>query len=154
MSDYHIEKNRRRVRVRTRSGETLSGDIYLQTYGRYGGGAERPIDILNSAEHFFPLCIESGETLLMAKDQVAFVTCDGDDDQAGEREAITRRAAVEILLIDGEKLRATVHLAVPDDHPRLLDFLNLGRQRFLSMDASEGQLLVNRSMIERVRTVS
>src|SRR6478672_10859802 len=101
--------------------------MYLQTYGRYGGGSERPIDILNSAEHFFPLGTESGETLLLAKDQVVSVVYDGSDDEEDGRRAITRRVPVEMLLVNGETLTATVLLEVPDDHPRLLDFLNLGR---------------------------
>jgi hypothetical protein len=154
VSDYHIEKNRRQIVVRTRGGETVAGDMFLQAYGRYGGGAERPIDILNAAEHFFPLRVGNGDTVLIAKDQVVSVSCDvsgGDEDDFEEE--ITRKVAVEIGLINGESVKATVLLEVPDDHPRLLDFLNLRKMRFLSLGTDDGLLHVNRSMIERVRSL-
>jgi len=154
MSEYHIQKTRRRIVVKTHSGEKFVGDMHLQSYGRYGGGAERPIDVLNAAEQFFPLSTVDGDTVLIAKDQVVAVTCDeaNDDDEA--EHPLTHRVAVEVCLVTGESLPATVLLEVPDDHPRLLDYLNLRKHRFLPMKNEEGQLLINRSSIERVRSVA
>jgi hypothetical protein len=154
MSEYHIEKNRSPVVVRTRSGEIFSGDIFLQLYGRHDGGGERPIDLLNSAEHFFPVRSNTGEIVILAKDQVVSVAW---EDPSGTDEnplqTITKRVDVEVGLTDGETISATVLLEVPEDHPRLLDFLNLGKQRFMSLETTGGRLFVNRSMVERVRTM-
>jgi hypothetical protein len=154
MSEYHIEKSRSPVVVRTRSGEIFSGEIFLQLYGRHDGGAERPIDLLNSAEHFFPVRSDGGEIVILAKDQVVSVAwqdlSDADDNPL---QTIMKRVDVEVGLTDGETISATVLLEVPEDHPRLLDFLNLGRQRFMSLETAGGGLLLNRSMVERVRTM-
>jgi hypothetical protein len=153
MTDYHIEKSRRRVTITTRTGDVIPGDMFLQPYARWGGQAERPIDILNAAESFFPLRRDDGEVVLVAKNQVATVACDGTDEEEGTGAAITRRASVEVRLLTGETVSATVLLEVPEDHSRLLDFLNLWKPRFLPLDTVDGKLLVNRGMIERVRAL-
>jgi hypothetical protein len=153
VSDYHIQKSRRRIIVMMQSGEETTGDMFLQPYGRYGGGTERPIDVLNSAEKFFPLSSENGETVLMAKDHVVTVNCETQDDEDDLAPAVSRQVTVEVRLIDGKEFEAKVRLEVPDDHPRLLDFLNLRRQHFMALQTGDGQILVNRRKIERVRSV-
>jgi hypothetical protein len=153
VSDYHIQKSRCRIGVKTQSGATVTGDMFLQPYGRHGGGSERPMDVLNAAENFFPLVSASGETTLMAKHHVLTVSSDSFDEPDDPRATATRAVAVEMKLINGETVQGTVRLEVPPDHPRLLDFLNLGRVRFLSLDTPAGQLHVNRNAIERVRAV-
>lgn len=153
MTDYRLEKNRRRIVVKMHSGEVLTGDMFLQPYGRYGGGAERPMDILNAAERFFPLNCDNGEIVLVAKDQVVSVAFDpvaGEDDPWTE---ITRQVALELRLIHGDTFSGTALLEVPEDHARVLDFLNRWKPRFLPLRTADGQLLVNRSMIERVRSL-
>lgn len=135
------------------SGETLAGDMFLQPYGRYGGGAERPMDILNAAERFFPLNHENGEIVLVAKDQVVSVACDSVEGEDDPRTEITRQVALEVRLIHGETFTGTALLEVPEDHARVLDFLNRWKPRFLPLQMTGGQLLLNRSMIERVRSL-
>ena len=67
-----------------RSGETLNGHVFLQLYGRYGG-AERPIDILNSGEQFFPIADDAGDTLIVSKKSVLFATCAIEPEADAER---------------------------------------------------------------------
>jgi hypothetical protein len=154
VTDYRLEKSRRRIVVKMHSGEMLTGDMFLQPYGRYGGGAERPIDILNAAERFFPLKNrESGEIVLVAKDQVVSVACDRDPGDDDSRTDITRHVALEVRLIHGDTFAGTALLEVPEDHARVLDFLNRWKPRFIPLHTGDGQLLVNRSMIERVRSL-
>lgn len=153
VTDYRIPKNRRRIVVKLHSRETLVGDMFLQPYGRWDGGAERPIDILNAAERFFPLNSDTGEIVLVAKDQVVSVACDRVDGEEDPQTAVTRRVALEVRLIHGDTFTGTALLEVPEDHARVLDFLNRWKPRFLPLHTTDGQLLVNRSMIERVRSL-
>ncbi len=153
MADYYIEKSRCTISVKTHSGDVLSGDMFLQPYGRYGGGVERPIDILNANDLFFPVVRTNGETVLISKDNVLFVTCDSDRDEEGVRKTLARNVGVEVVLCTGDVVKATAFLEVPEDHSRLLDFLNLSKSRFLPLETATGQLLVNRRMIERVRAL-
>lgn len=152
VSNYRIEKTRCPISVKTRSGETLTGDVFLQLYGRYGG-AEQPIDILNSGEPFFPIADEAGDTLIVSKKSVLFATSPVEMDLDVERKAISRPVAVEMQLRTGEILNAIARLEVPEDHPRLLDFFNLSKDPFIPLETARGQLMVNKAMIEKVRAV-
>lgn len=153
MREYHMEKTRRRVLAMTRSGAEVAGDMFLQPYGRHGGGPERPIDILNAAESYFPLRGEGGETVLLAKNNIVTVSTDLVEDDDETESAIARPMKVEVALVNGETVEATVMLEVPEDHPRLLDFLNLRKVRFLPFCIAGGRLFINCGMIERVRPV-
>lgn len=150
LSDYRIPKMPRQIAVTLHSSETLTGDMFLQQVGRYGT-AEEPLDILNATESFFPLRAENGDTVLVAKDQVISVHCGRGDDE--DSIGLTPRMTVEVRLIHGQTFKGSVSLDMPEYKSRLLDFLNRSRQRFISMNTGDGQLLVNRSMIESVRSV-
>jgi hypothetical protein len=152
VSNYRIEKTRCPITVKTRSGEMLSGHVFLQFYGRYGG-PERPIDILNSHEHFFPIADKAGDTLIVSKKSVLFATCAMDADADEERKELSRPVAVEMQLRTGEILNAIARMEVPEDHPRLLDYFNLSKGSFIPLETARGQLIVNKSMIERVKAV-
>ena len=138
--------------MRTRSGETLNGHVFLQLYARYGG-AERPIDILNSGEAFFPIADDAGDTLIVSKESVLFATCAMAPEADEERKGLSRPVAVRILLRNGEVVTAVARLEVPEDHPRLLDFFNLSRGPFIPLETAQGQIIVNKAMIEHARAV-
>jgi hypothetical protein len=150
LSDYRIPKTPRQIAVTLHSGETLMGDIFLQQVGRFGS-AEEPLDILNAPEAFFPLRTQDGDTVLVARDQVISVHCDRGDDE--DSIGLTPRITVDVRLIHGQTFRGSVLLDMPAQNSRLLDFLNRSRQRFVAMNTDEGRLLVNRSMIESVRSL-
>lgn len=153
MSEYRIPKNRRQIVVTLHSSASIAGDMFVQAFGRYGGGAEGPLDILNAPEPFFPLRAENGETVLVAKDRVVLVTCDRPDVPEHVWAQATPRVTVEIHLLDGEIVTGSVLLEVPEQHSRLLDFLNRHKQRFFPLETVDGQLLINQSMIESVRSL-
>jgi hypothetical protein len=150
MSDYHIEKNRCPVVVTTHSGETITGEMFLQPFARHDGSSERPLDILNAAEPFFPLAVSEEETVLVAKEQVVEVSVDldacGNDD-----EPFAQPTVIEVRLINGATHSGSIFLQLPSERPRLLDFLNRDTQRFITLHGTERQLLINRQVIERVR---
>ena len=150
-SDYRIEKERISVAVTTVSGETVDGDIFVQTYARHRMGREEPSDIMNADEPFFPLALRDGGTLLVAKDQVREVLCEGalEDDAANSVGA--RAAEIELVLTNGETRRGAIFLEVSMDRPRVLDFLNRFDLRFLTLHDESCVRLVNRRLIERVR---
>jgi len=150
-SDYRIEKERVGVAVTTASGETVDGDIFVQTYARHRMGREEPSDIMNADEPYFPLALREGGTLLLAKDQVREVAYEGalEDDAANSVGA--RAAEIELVLINGDVRNGSVFLEVSMDRPRVLDFLNRFDLRFLTLHTPDGIRLVNRRLIERVR---
>jgi len=150
LSDYRIEKDRLPVVVVTTAGERLPGDVFVQAYARHRTGREEPWDILNAPELFFPLGLNNGDTLLVAKAHVRELEIVGEARNAGE--AVPAHPSTIELSMTGGIIRAgRVYLEVPYDHPRLLDFLNRFGRRFLSLYTDDGVRLVNVGAIERVR---
>src|SRR5437763_222545 len=92
MSEYRIEKVRRRVSVAVMGGETLEGDIFLQPTARYRAGPQDPGELFNEADPFVPLATggEGGDLVLLAKEhitRVEFPADPADTDLGGVGEA-------------------------------------------------------------------
>ncbi len=151
-TDLRIEKDRRLVSLHMLGGEQLQGEMFVQRVARRHTGQEEVPEVLNAPEPFFPL-VRAGDTLLVAKHQVREVElADNGDAEAGMAPAV-RAAAVEVTLRDGTIRTGRVYLEMPADRPRLLDFLNRYAQRFLTLYCAGGIRLINRELIERVRTM-
>jgi hypothetical protein len=151
MSDYRIEKSRSPVVITTHSGERITGEMFLQPFARPDGGTERPADILNGAQPFFPVLLSDGELLLVSKEQVLSLATDAAHDDFDERARIARPAVIEVRLINGEAHSGAILLELPIEHSRLLYFLNRDDERFLTLHSSDHSLLINRQVIEHVR---
>jgi hypothetical protein len=60
-------------------------------------------------------------------------------------------ALLQVTLTGGVTRFGSMRLELPSDRPRLLDHLNCGTERFLTLYTDRDVRLVNRAMIERVR---
>jgi hypothetical protein len=153
MSDYRIEKVRRRVEVTLANGRRLEGDLFVQAYNRFRSGTEEAVDLLNDDSLFLPLVVDSGAAYLVHKAQIASVmTALPEGDDAAERGVIGMR--VEITLVDGSAHVGCIFPEVPADRTRLVDILNDGMQGFYSLFTADELRLVNRHHIAYVRPVS
>ena len=153
-NDYRIEKERFQVVVTTIDGEELVGDMFLQPYSPRRSGPESPVDVLNDDDPFFPLALDEGDTLLLAKTGVRDVVIPDEalDEVEEDYAAIgARLASVELTLVGGDTCVGSVRLEMPDERPRLLDFLNRYHRRFLPLQTQGGTRLVSWQCIERVR---
>lgn len=151
MSDFRIEKGRTSVLLTMAGAGSLSGEMFVQSHSRRGDGPENPEDVLNDAEPFFPLALDDGTTLLIAKDQVMEAHIEELPDEEPELRNSVRAAMVELTLAGGTARSGTLYLEVRADRPRLLDFLNKYEQRFFLLHSSDGVRLINRHLIEHVR---
>jgi len=151
-NDYRIEKDRVAVVLTTTSGERIAGDMFVQPYARYRTGREGAPDIMNHPEPYFPLAVETGDTLIVAKERVVEVAVEAIEEEGMTAEELgARPAMIEIVLAGGVVRQGSVFLEVPLDRPRLLDFMNRLHTRFLTLHTAEGIRLLNRNCIERVR---
>jgi hypothetical protein len=148
-TDFRIDKHRVPVSLIMLGGEELNGNMFVQSVSPNRAGREEIPDVLNGEEAFFPLSQEGG-TLLVAKDQVREVVVRGDFATAFVQTA-ARRVPVELTLTDGAIRTGEVYLEMPEQRPRVLDFLNRYAQRFVVLYAAGGVCLINRSLIEHVR---
>jgi hypothetical protein len=153
MSDYRIEKVKRRVEVTLANGRRLDGDVFVQAFARHRTGPEEPLDLLNDAQPFLPLVLPSGEVYLVQKAQIAIVgTALPDGDDAIERGVVGMH--VEMTLIDGSSHTGSIFPEARADRTRLIDVLNDCQQRFHQLFTTGQLRLVNRHHVAYVRPVS
>lgn len=149
--DYRIEKDRFPVVLVMVGGARIPGSMFVQAHARNRQGREEPPDILNEREAFFPFAGDSGDTFLIAKNQVSEVELRAAMEDASEWHIGARRVDIELALASGEQRHGTLLLEAPTDRPRLLDFLNRLDERFLLLHGKDGVRLINREQIERIR---
>jgi hypothetical protein len=152
MSDYRIEKVRRRVEIVLANGQRLDGDVFVPLLARVESESE-PLDLLNDDEPFLPLVLPSGDAFLLQKSHIAIVGTplpQGDD--AIERGLVGMH--VEVTLIDGSSHVGSIFPEVRVNRQRLVDVLNDLALPFLALFTTEQLRLVNRIHIAYVRPLS
>ncbi|HEY2026488.1 MAG TPA: hypothetical protein VGG78_05735 [Gemmatimonadaceae bacterium] len=152
MSDYRIEKVRRRVEVVLANGQRLDGDVFVPPLARVESEHE-PLDLLNDDVPFLPLVLPSGDAYLLQKSHIAIVGMrlpEGDD--AVERGLVGMH--VEVTLIDGSSHAGSIFPEVRANRQRLVDVLNDLSQPFLALFTTEQLRLVSRLHIAYVRPLS
>ena len=151
MSEYRIEKLRRELSVMLRDGSHLEGDVFLRPVSKHRSRPEDPADLLNDPDPFFAL-VRNGEAILIAKAQVASAVTTVDEDDALDTGALG--VTVEVTLHDGSLCDGSIFMESRNDRPRLLDYLNTYRSRFLPIVSPGQLLLVNTESIAHVREVA
>ena len=151
MSEYRIEKQRRSLHILLTNGNTLEGEVFLQPATRHRSRPEEPVDLLNDAEPFFAL-VRDGETMLVAKDSVARAETSYQSD--GELDIVALGVFVEVTMTDGNVCSGCIFVESRTGRPRLLDYLNSYRNRFLPVVDARQVFLVNTNTIAHVREVA
>ena len=151
MSEYRIEKQRRSLHILLTNGNTLEGEVFLQPSTRHRSRPEEPVDLLNDAEPFFAL-VRNGETMLVAKDSVARAETSYQSD--GELDIVALGVLVEVTMTDGNVCSGCIFVESRTGRPRLLDYLNSYRNRFLPVVDAQQVFLVNTNTIAHVREVA
>jgi hypothetical protein len=151
MSEYRIEKLRRELAVLLTDGTRIEGDVFLRPVSRHRSRPEEPADLLNDSEPFFAL-IRGGEALLVAKESVARAETRYPDAQDDDLASLG--IPVEVTLVDGSICTGCIFLEGRADRPRLLDYLNSYRERFLPVVDARQVFLVNTTTIAHVREVA
>ena len=152
-NDYRIQKERVPVVLTTVGGERIAGELFVQPNVRNRYGREEPSDVLNSAEPFFPICDEDGMMFLVAKDRVRELEVELDS-RHNEEWRIGSPATIEVALTGGALRTGVIYLESMAGRSRVIDFLNRVHERFLTLHTATGELLINRSAVERVRSVA
>ena len=97
--------------------------------------------------------MRSGEAILVAKASVAraVTTYQGDDDDV---HVATPGIPVEVTMTDGTVCTGHIFPESRSGRPRLLDFLNAYRDRFIPVVDATQICLVNKNVIAHVREVA
>ena len=150
-SEYRIEKQKRPLHVLLTDGNWLEGEIFLRPVTRHRSRPEEPVDLLNDPDPFFAL-LRNGETMLVAKSSVARAetSYQGDDDL----DVASLGVFVEVTMTDGNVCTGCIFLESRTGRPRLMDYLNSYRDRFLPVVDARQVILVNTNTIAHVREVA
>ena len=119
---YRIQKERVAVTITTVSGETIAGELFVQSNARSRTGREEAPDILNDPEPFFPFLGRDGEAQLIAKAQVREVELPGDLPEAEWR--IDSWQEIEVVLVGGVHRKGVLYLERLSGRTRVLDYIN------------------------------
>ncbi len=133
------------------SGESLKGEIFLNTSAVGHPGPETPFDVFNSGDPFFPLLLENGETRILALSRLADVSWPVEEFSDSERAAFARSVSLEVRMINGTTHTGTMLIEAPVRHSRIIDFLNFHSDRFLTISSDGRCISINREMVESVR---
>lgn len=150
VNDYKIDKLRRRLSLIFMDGRTLDGEVFLRPVSRFRSRPEEPTDLLNDPDPFFAL-VRDGATTLVSKASVARVATITHTPDEGDVPLVG--VPVEVTLKDGSVCRGSVFPETRSERPRMLDYLNSYRDRFLPVVDTRQVWLVNVNTIAHVREV-
>jgi hypothetical protein len=150
---YRIETTQKAVIITMLGGEELKGRAFIHSSSYRPFELEDVSELLNADTPFFPLELETGEVILVAKERVAEVAADRGEDgsEYPNRGTPSPTALLQVVLVGGEVRLGSIRLEAPPDRARVLDYLNALTSRFLVLHTSNEARLINRSLIDRVR---
>ncbi len=131
-------------------GTSIEGDIHLQPLTLAHQGRETPVDLLNRPERFLAVSLPSGDATLVCKAQIAVVTTDARLSEIDpERLAISRKFALDVHLVSGQRLSGSAYWELPPTHARPQDFLNES-DGFFEITAGGDTHCINRALVVQV----
>ena len=151
---YRIETTRKAVILTMLTGEELKGNVFIHLSSYRPFELEDVSELFNADTPFFPLELQNGEVVLIAKERVAEIAAnrlpEGPSDQ-NPCEGPIPTALVQIVLVGGEVRLGSIRLEARPDRARVLDYLNALKSRFLTLYTSNEARMINQSLIDRVR---
>jgi hypothetical protein len=151
VDDFRIQKERLAVILTLVGGACLHGYIFVQP-AAHGFPGESALRVFNGDEPFFPIQLEGGEVILVAKDRVAEVLWSALPAEDDVRLQSAGRMRLDVTLAGGSARSGLVLVEMPSQRARPLDFLNQHDQRFLTLYDDEGVRLLNLRQIDSVRS--
>jgi len=134
----------------------MSMMLFLAECAGTHAGTERPSDLMNGEQVFFPATDVQGGTVFLRRDAVMVLTVASVDERGDDPDVVRPLASdeatqvrLDVLLEDGSMLRGDLRFLMPEGKRRLQDFLNLS-DRFLLLEAGDQIHLINKSRIVRL----
>ncbi len=150
---YRVPKRELKAAVTVAGRPAAELTLYISEQAKSHDGFERPSDMLNGIESFFPALSGDGQVLLLQRDAVSVVSvpeeCEEDVEgvlAGSDGPGGPTIQDVEVVLEGGGHLRGSVEYVMPADRRRLQDFLNAG-DRFLRLRHEGLVHLINKQRI-------
>lgn len=153
---YRIPKHKVPASVAFPGKSEIRMYIFLGDCAQTHTGHERPSDLLNGPDSFFPAADFEDDIHFIHRDALSVMTTRAElefpPDEFRAEEAApadSTRLEVEVELEDGTSLEGIVTYLMPEGHRRLQDVLNL-QDRFLVLRDGDQARLINKRRIERI----
>jgi hypothetical protein len=131
-------------------GGQRAGEIYVMERVPQHSGHETALDMLNRPEGFFAFRPTDDGTavLLVTKARTVSLTVPRTTtDEDPDRRSAARTGRLELTLADGSRLSGSATIEMPQQHSRLLDYLNASVEPFFALTTADEIHLVNRAHV-------
>jgi hypothetical protein len=149
----YIEKIRIPVQIARAACEPLAGWLSLAPRAEFRDGPETLLELLNGSNRVLPLVLPEGDTCLLLRDAIEWVTV-GPDAPGGlvapAGFAVTCEERVQVRLQGGGHLDGILRMELPEHLNRASDFLN-GAGDFFPLASGVRTLIVNKGAVSEVR---
>ena len=144
------------ARLLLTQGVSRPGQIYVMERVAHHDGPETVLELLNRPEGFFAFRpAEDREILLVSKVQTVSLSVDRQAPIADPaRLSAARTLGVEVVLAGGATLGGWASVELPEQHARLLDYLNASREAFFAVWSHAATHYVNRAYVLFARPLS
>ena len=156
MSDFSLPRTPVPARLLLTQGVSRPGQIYVMERVPHHDGAETVLELLNRPEGFFAFRPdEVDEILLVSKVQTVSLSVDRQAPIADPaRLSAARMLGLEVVLAGGATLGGWASVELPEQHARLLDYLNASQEAFFAVWSHAATHYVNRAYVLFARPLS
>ncbi|GEJ56524.1 hypothetical protein [Anaeromyxobacter diazotrophicus] len=155
MDELKVPKRRVPVSLTLAGGGAVRVGLFLTDAGPGRSGDERLGELLEEEGTFLPAVeLESGAVAFISRAAVVVAEAAADADAEGaalDDLGFPTEVAVEITLVDGQRLCGHLSYVLPPERARPIDFLN-GVGQFLPVHASDGAIIrfVHKRHVRRI----
>ena len=156
VSDLSLPRTPVPARLLLTQGISRPGQIYVMERVAHHDGPETVLELLNRPEGFFAFRpTEDDEILLVSKVQTVSLTVDRQAPIADPaRLSAARMLGLEVVLAGGATLGGWASVELPEQHARLLDYLNASHEAFFAVWSHASTHYVNRAYVLFARPLS
>ena len=131
-------------------GVVLAGTLHLMARVAFPPGPETPLELLNRAEPFFALTLDGGGVALVAKAQLAVLTCRDVPPPDPARLSAAKLVDLEVTVVGGAEYRGRAAVELPRSRSRALDFLN-DPDPFFPLCSDDAARYLNKRLVRLIR---
>jgi hypothetical protein len=156
VSDFSLPRTPVPARLLLTQGVSRPGQIYVMERVPDHDGPETVLELLNRREGFFAFRPnEDDSVLLVSKGQTVTLSVDRQAPIADPaRMSAARTLGVEVVLASGSTLGGWASVELPEQHARLLDYLNASHDPFFAVWSHTTTHYVNRAYVVYARPLS
>jgi hypothetical protein len=156
MSDFSLPRTPLPANLVLTQGVSRPGQIFLMERVPHHDGPETVLELLNRPEGFFAFRpTDGGEVELVSKAQTVSLSVDRQAPIADPaRLSAARMLGLELVLAGGATLGGWASAELPQEHARLLDYLNASPDPFFAVWTHAATYYVNRAFVLYARPLS